>query len=124
MKKTVRIFAVAIVAIMLCLSLTSCFGTKLSGEYESKVDVGIAEYQVVYEFKGSKVTVTEKSTVIGNVKKNTYEGTYKIEGKDDEMEITFDFEDEGAVAKDGTKTLKIEDDYIVIGGQTYVKDVD
>ena len=124
MKKNVRIFAVAIVAIMLCLSLTSCFGTKLSGEYESLVDVGLVSYKVVYEFKGSKVTVTEKSTIIGNVAKYTYEGTYKIEGDEDEMEITFEFEDEGTVAKNGTKTLVIKDEYILIGGHQYNKVVD
>ena len=93
MKKSIRIFAVALVAVMLCGALVSCglFGKKLNGTYES--DAG-----TTFEFKGNKVEVTYKD--LGDLfsgTRTTYEGTYKI----DDDTITFEFvDDDGEVMED------------------------
>jgi uncharacterized lipoprotein YehR (DUF1307 family) len=102
MKKTLRIVAVAMVAVMLCLSLASC-GKKLSGTYED--ELGISEYT----FKGNKVEISIE--IFGA--KTTIEGTYSI--KDDE--ITFEFDDDEEDAKEFSGTFDFEegDDYIKIG---------
>ena len=55
MKKTIRIIAVAMVAVMLCLCLASC-GKTLSGEYYSGDKTVIKSY-TTYTFKGNKVSV-------------------------------------------------------------------
>ena len=93
MKRSIKIIAVALVAVMLCGALISCglFGKKLNGTYESSTGVTL-------EFKGSKVELTYKDwddLLYGS--RTTYEGTYKIE--DDT--ITFEFVDaDGEVMED------------------------
>ena len=86
MKKSIRIIAVAVAAIILCMSLVSCdlFGKKLDGKYES--DLGMFGGYTL-KFEGKEVTVTVKD-LLGKVTK--YEGTYKI----DEDTIEFEFVDE------------------------------
>lgn len=111
MKKSVRILAIAMVAVMICLTLASC-GKKLSGTYEpvvvkedsvfDKIANAISDATdsgVEYTFSGSKVTI--ETTVLGKVA--TFEGKYKI--KDDKITFTFDDED----AKDYNETLKFEE---------------
>ena len=120
MKKTLRIMAIVMVALMLCLSLTSCFGKKLSGTYSAEVDVILAKATHEYTFKGSKVTLVTTTAVIGSENKNTYEGTYEITELDNgDMEITFNFETEGDGVKSGTVSFEEGEDYIKIGGVTY-----
>ena len=121
MKKTLRIMAIAMVALMLCLSLTSCFGKKLSGTYEAEVDIGLASSSYEYTFKGKNVTlVVTKKTFATSEDKDTYEGTYEITELDNgDMEITFNFEDEGEGVKSGTVSFEEGEDYIKIGGVTY-----
>ena len=120
MKKSIRILAVALVAVMLCLTLASC--GKVSGTYEPAATSGgllggIAEAfntGVEYTFKGSKVII--ETTVVGTT--NTFEGKYSI--KDDQ--ITFTFEDEDAKSYDGTFDFeKLDNGNIKIGGVEYKK---
>ncbi len=85
MKNIIKVVAVAVAALMLCLSLVSC-GTKLNGEYECDMGV-LGEYTL--EFKGSDVTLSVKN-ILGKI--TDYEGTYEI--NDDK--ITFTFEDDEA----------------------------
>ena len=90
MKRSIRIIAVAVAAIILCLSLASCglFGKKLDGKYENESGT------VVYEFDGKNVKVTAPETSLSGVlggKKVVYEGTYKID--DDTITLTFVDED-------------------------------
>ncbi len=124
MKKSIRIIAVALVAVMLCLSLAAC-GKKLSGTYEPAATSGgilggIADALntgVEYTFKGSKVTI--EVTLAGNV--TTFEGKYSI----DDDKITFEFEDEDAKTYAGTQTFEeLDSGNIKIGGVEYkeVKD--
>ena len=57
MKKSIRILAFAVVAVMLCLSLAAC-GKTLSGTYEAQVGGDVLGYTASYKFSGSKVEVT------------------------------------------------------------------
>ena len=110
MKKSVRVLALVMVALMLCLTLASC-GKKLSGTYSMEALGTGAEL----EFKGSKVTITLK--VLGTYG-DPVEGKYSIDGD----KITFEFEDEDAEDFAGTKTFKeLENGNIEIGGVEYKK---
>lgn len=121
MKKTLRIMAIVMVALMLCLSLTSCFGKKLSGTYKAEVDLLLAKATYEYTFKGKNVTlVVTKGTFATSEDKDTYEGTYEINELDNgDMEITFNFENEGDGIESGTVSFEEGEDYIKIGGVTY-----
>ncbi len=126
MKKSVKILALALVAVMLCLSLTAC-GKKLSGTYEpivgkeggllDQIAGAVADATnsgVTYTFSGSKVTI--ETTVLGNVE--TFEGEYSI--KDEK--ITFTFEDEDAKDYSDTFTFEeLDDGNIKIAGVEYKK---
>ena len=105
MKKSVRILAVAMVAVMLCLTLASC-GKTLSGKYEATV-LGSG---VELEFDGKKVTYTAK--ILG-AEAASVEGTYEI--KDDEITLSFEGDDEDADELEGTFDFEEGDDYIKIG---------
>ena len=111
MKKSMRILAVVMVAIMLCLTLASC-GKKLSGTYKT---LGCE-----MTFDGKKVSVE----LLGAV---TLDGTYEI--KDDK--ISFDFtgvdEEDQEKYKDILDELTSDadfeegDGYIKIDGVKYEK---
>ena len=105
MKKTVRILAVAMVAVMLCLVLASC-GNKLSGTYSAE-QMGI---KVSYTFKGDKVTMKAMGTEI--------EGTYEI--KDDE--ITIKYEIAGEEVEETEDFEKKDSKTIVINGVELTKE--
>ena len=102
MKRSVKILAVALVAVILCMSLVAC-GKRLSGTYEAvATSEGIGGWLgdtlnsgVEYTFKGSKVII--EVTLFGEVE--TYEGKYSIE--DDK--ITFEFEAEDSKEADEVK---------------------
>lgn len=116
MKRSIRILAIAMVAIMLCLTLASC-GKRLSGKYEMVVvkEGGILDSiagalgeatnsSVYYIFKGNKLTV--ETTVAGNV--NTTEYEYKI--KDDKITLTYVGEDAEELEEDElSETLTFEE---------------
>lgn len=123
MKKSVRIIAVALVAIMLCMALVSC-GKKLSGTYEAEVDLLLVSYNVSMKFAGNKVTITETAdAILTEAKETVYEGSYEINKLENgKMEITLDLENEGAIIKSGTFDFAETDDGdIKLEGVTYKK---
>ena len=123
MKKTLKIMALVMAALMLCLALTSC-GKKLSGKYKGEIDVLVASYEVVYEFKGNNVTVTRQlKSVLGNADPVEIKGTYEItEAADGDLQITFEYEkDDDEVVKGGTFDFEEGEDYIKIGVAKYSK---
>ena len=85
MKKTVKLLAVVMSALMLLLCLASC-GNTLSGKYEGKMN-GTG---VTFDFKGSKVEIV--FSVVG-LNADPIEASYEI--KDDK--IAFDFADEDEI---------------------------
>ena len=111
MKKSVKVVAVLMVALMLCLTLASC-GKKLSGTYSAEV-LGSG---AAFEFKGSKVTITVK--LLG-AEVGSAEGTYEI--KDDKITLTFGAEDEEVKKYDGTFDFEEKEDSIKIGLVEYEK---
>ena len=117
MKKTLRIVAMAVVALMLVMAFASCFGGKtLSGEYYWG-DKEITKSYTSYKFSGNKVTVTAYTLgqKIGN---DSFEGTYEI--KDEE--ITFTYTDDDGESHSATQTFEeLEDGSIKIGALTYKK---
>ncbi len=111
MKKSIRIIAVALVAVMLCLSLAAC-GKKLSGTYSAEA-LGTG---ATYEFKGSKVTITVKAL---GAELASVEGKYSI--KDDKITFEFESDDEDVDEYDGTFDFEETDDGIKIGLVEYKK---
>lgn len=120
MKKTVKIVAVMMLAVMLCLAFVSC-GKKLSGEY--KLDAfGVGS--TTYSFSGSKVEITTE--IAGFTK--TIEGEYEITTNEDDKEViifTFDAEEEDAEDYEGEYSFaegkEGDTEYIKIGGIKYTK---
>ena len=121
MKKSVRLLALAMVAVMLCMALASC-GKTLSGKYKGEIDIAIASYEVVYEFKGNNVTVTRQlKSILGNADPVVIEGTYEItETAGGDLEITFEYEkSDDEVVKGGTFDFEEGEDYIKINRIKY-----
>lgn len=120
MKKSIRILALAVVAVMLCMTLASC-GKTLSGEYELDATVASSGLVTTYKFSGSKVNITLETKLLGSVT-----GTVELEGKysikDDKITFTFEDEDDDE-AKDysGTFDFAETDDGIKIGIIEYKK---
>ncbi len=114
MKKSIRILAVVMAVLTLCLVLAGC-GKTLSGEYSA--DGGIFG-ETTYSFKGKKVEISYKS-ILGTV--NTVEGEYKIE--DDKITFTFADDEENEDAKEFSGSFAFEetDDGIKIGVIEYKK---
>ena len=122
MKKSIRILAVALVAIMLCMTLASC-GKKLSGKYSADF-LGTG---TTLEFKGKNVTL---AVVVLGKEIASVEGPYSI----DDDKITFDFVDEDKAEDEDLKAILAEmngevsfeegDGYVKIAGVKYeeVKD--
>ena len=115
MKKSIKIVAVAMVVLMLCLSLFACGAKKtLNGEYEMG--------GVTYKFSSDETVKISYTTFLsGQI--YSIEGEYKI----DEDEITFTFEDveedkeDDAEQLEGTFTFEEGEDYIKIGNFQYDK---
>ena len=120
MKRSVRILALCLVAVMICLTFASC-GKKLSGKYSADV-LGTG---TTMTFDGKDVKIAFTVTLLGEV--GSVDATYSI--KDDK--ISFDFGDEEEVdnklAKDVLKSLEEPvsfeegEDYIKINGVKYNK---
>ncbi len=111
MKKSIKILALALVAVMLCLSLAAC-GKKLSGTYSAEA-LGTG---ATYEFKGSKVTIAVKAL---GAEIASVEGKYSI--KDDKITFEFDSDNEDVEKYDGTFDFEETDDGIKIGIVEYKK---
>ena len=122
MKKSIRILAVVLAMLMVSFVFASC-GKTISGTYEAEVDIKIMKYTATYEFSGSKVNVTKKTTtILGTVDTVEFAGTYEIAKNDDgTMEITFEFETEDDQIKSGTFAFEEGEDYIKIGVIQYNK---
>lgn len=117
MKRTLKIVAVMMVAIMLCLSLASC-GTRLSGKYVNDATAAGTGVVTTYDFSGSKVEITVETKFLGSVTGTvTLNGKYSI----DDDKITFEFEDEDNAEYSGTKDFEKTDDGIKIGIVEYKK---
>ena len=115
MKKSIRILAVAMVAIMLCLCLASC-GKTLKGEYYFG-DMDTIKSYTIYKFSGNKVTC-EVYLLGKKVGDDSFEGKYSIK----DGEITFTWEDEDGEEKSDTVTFEEkEDGSIKIGLVEYKK---
>lgn len=112
MKKTVRLIALAMVAVMLCLALAAC-GKTLSGKYSAEA-LGTG---VTYEFKGSKVTISAK---VAGAELYSVEAKYKIDG--DQITITLPNDaDEDAKEIGGTFDFEETEKGIKIGLVEYKK---
>ena len=110
-KSIIKVMALTLLAALLCVALVAC-GKTLSGAYEAEVNLGVAKMNLTYEFKGSKVTATVKTTnILGQVETVSVEGTYEIE--DDQITFTWDKETEGV--EGGTFTFEETDNGIKIG---------
>lgn len=122
MRNTVKkVLVLALVAIMLVGSFAGC-GKSLSGSYEAKIEFLGQSWNVTYTFSGKKVEAVSKITILGAVDTTTCVGTYEItENADGSLEITFDYEEESDLFKDGTYTLTETDEYIKIGESQYNK---
>lgn len=122
-KKMKKVLAL-VLALSLVFVLVSC-GKTLSGTYTASGDVfGLAGGKVSFTFSGSKVTVSETKTFLGNSSTEEYKGSYEItEADDGSMSIKFTFEDSDASKYAGTKTFKENKDAgtITIGMTTYTK---
>ena len=117
MKKSVKILALVMATLMLCLALASC-GKKLSGEYVLDATIAGSGAVTTYAFSGSKVTLTIETKLLGSVTDTVeFEGKYSIE--DDK--ITFDFDEDDA--DDYNKAFDFEetDNGIKIGILEYKK---
>ena len=125
MKKLVRILALSLVAVMLCAALAAC--AKVSGAYSAEIDLWLAKGTATYDFvSASKVTLTLKGELLGQVSTKSYEGKYEItENSDGTMSITFTFTDENDDTKSygGTKTFAMDKEKgtVTIAGITYTK---
>ena len=122
MKKTfLKVITLSLVTVMLVCALASC-GKMVFGTYDTQIEIFGQKWTVTYNFKGTKVEATSKATVLGQVKSETVEGTYKIvENSDGSMEITFDFEKETDIFKNETVTFEQGEDYIKLGLTQYNK---
>ena len=121
MKKSIRILAVVLALTAILCVLASC-GKTISGTYEAEVDALIMKYTATYEFSGSKVNITKKTTLLGSVSTAEFKGTYEIAENDDgSMEITIELETEDDQIKSGTFAFEEGEDYIKIGLVKYNK---
>lgn len=118
MKKYVRIVAVALALVILCLSCASCglFGKRLNGVYECNTVV-FGVYQLY--FSGKDVTFSQKN-IIGKI--TTYEGTYSIDGDQIELIFTDDDGEEIETVLSGTwEFVESSNGNITIGAYEFEK---
>lgn len=123
MKRTTKIIALALAAVIVCGILVSC-STMLSGVYSGELGGSILGGKASYNFKGSKVTITVTVTVLGTSNSTSYDGAYEITAADDGTQsITFTFADAEAKEYSGTYSFTQNKDAktITIGGVTYSK---
>ena len=122
MKKTIlKAITLLLATITLVCALTSC-AKRISGSYSAELEILSQSWEVTYTFKGSKVEAVSKTTFLGTITTNECNGKYEIvENEDGTFEITFDFEEENDLFKDGTYTFEEGENFIKIGGSTYTK---
>lgn len=112
MKKSVRILAVVMVALMLCLTLASC-GKRLSGKYSA--DIWGTGTTMTFDGKNVKIAITV--TLLGEVA--SLDATYKIE----DNKISFDIADEEEVTNELAKKVieSLETPVSFEEGEDYIK---
>ncbi len=122
MKKTMRWIAVALVALMLCMTLVGCAKT-LKGTYVAEGDLfGVASAGTSYTFSGKKVTITVTAGAFGFETSKSFEGNYEItKAEDGTMDITFTFGDEAAEKYSGTFDFEEIDGGIKLNGIVHNK---
>ncbi len=118
-RKIFKLAALMLAVLMMTCIFASC-GKKLSGSYQADLTLLGQGINATYDFSGSKVEATRKITFLGKVNADTVKGTYEIvENADGSMEITFDFDEDHDVFKDGTYTFSEGEGFIKIAGVTY-----
>lgn len=124
MKKSLKLVSLILAITIICVLFASC-STMLSGVYSSEAGLGsLAGGKVSYNFKGTKVTVTVTTTLLGSTNSTSYDGGYEITTADDGTQaIVFTFEDEDASTYTGTKSFTQDKDAgtVTIGGVVYTK---
>lgn len=116
MKKTMRWIAVALVALMLCMTLVGCAKT-LKGTYITEADGGIFSAGTSYTFEGDSVTIEVKGGLFGIETSTSFDGEYEIYTDEQGVEkIKFTFASEDAKKYSGTFDFEEIDDGIKIGG--------
>lgn len=122
MKKTMRWLAVALVALMLCMTLVGCAKT-LKGTYVAEGDLfGLASAGTSYTFSGKKVTIEVSAGIFGFESSTSFEGEYEItKAEDGTMDITFTFGDEDAKKYSGTFDFEETDGAIKLNGIVHNK---
>ena len=116
MKRIISTILVCVLLLGCVFTLASC-GKMISGTYSAKTEVAAQSVEVSYTFKGTKVALETKTTILGNVNTSTEEGKYSIDGD----EITFTFEDKDGKEVSNTYTFEKGDGYIKIAGIEYKK---
>ena len=122
MKKTIKWLALAMVAVVLCMTMVACAKT-LSGTYVAEGDLfGIAGGSTSYTFSGSKVTIEVKAGVFGLETSKSFDGAYEItEAEDGSMKITFTFGDDDAQKYSGSFNFEEIDEGIKLNGIVHKK---
>ena len=120
MKRIISTVLVCALLLGCVLTLASC-GKMLSGTYSAEIEILGQSAETLYTFKGSKVTIESKVTVLGKVESDSKEGKYSIE--DDE--ITFIMEDKDGKEVEETFSFEQGEDengkYIKIANIRYNK---
>ena len=121
MNKTfVKFLALALIVVMVACTFAGCGKKVTAGTYKGELKILGQGAEVSYTFKGNKVEVEKKVTILGVVDTETVSGTYEIAENDDgTMEITFEFEKESDTFKNGTVTFEQGEDYIKLAGVQY-----
>ena len=123
-KSLVKVFALALVAVMLVSSLVSC-GGDLEGTYSAQITPLGQSWKVSYTFSGNKVDAVAELTLFGNVTKLTATGTYELtQDENGNSRIVLDFEEENERFKDGNFNFQKGKDFIWISGTQYHKEVE
>lgn len=121
-KLTVKLLALALVAVMLVSALVSCGGA-LSGTYSAEISPLGQKWKVSYTFDGDEVNAVAELTLVGNVTKLTATGTYELtKDENGNSRIVFDFVEENDRFKDGNYNFKEGEGFIWIGGTQYHKE--
>lgn len=118
-KKSIKILSIVLVLVCLCATLASC-GSTLSGTYSASAgDTSLVGGKTEYTFKGKNVTIAVTAGALGFEKTTEFEGTYEI--KDDKITFTFDSEDKGDDAYNGSFDFEKGDGFIKISGVKYTE---
>ena len=121
MKKITSLILVCVMLVGCVFAFASC--AMRFGKYESELNIGIASYKVTLEFSFNNIKVTQKAKALGSSDTNVYEGSFNITGEGEDMEISFEFEEDCPVfSADSYEFEEGEDDdgkFVRIGVTKY-----